>query len=145
VDKQKDTNETFCATQDCMNNKKAENNFKAFSIQKEPIGEILYFGDPMCSWCWGITNDLEMLKEHFKQELQFELILGGLRPGGGDKWDKKMKKMLKGHWGHVNDRTGQPFNYELFNWGNFNYDTEPPSRAVRVIRDLIPEEEFNFF
>jgi hypothetical protein len=92
-------NETFCATQDCMNNKKAENNFKAFSIQKEPIGEILYFGDPMCSWCWGITNDLEMLKEHFKQELQFELILGGLRPGGGDKWDKKMKKMLKGHWG----------------------------------------------
>ncbi|MDF1548192.1 MAG: DsbA family protein [Bacteroidales bacterium] len=129
-----------CATHN-INEKLAE----AFSLDKDPLGKIMYFGDPMCSWCWGIANHLEKIKEHYKYKLNFELVLGGLRPGGGEKWDNNMKEMLRGHWKHVNEYSGQEFNYELLNRDFFNYDTEPPSRAVRIVRDLAAEKEFQFF
>lgn len=129
-----------CATHS-INEKLAE----AFSLDKDPVGKIIYFGDPMCSWCYGIANHIEKIKEHYKYKLNFELVLGGLRPGGGEKWDDQMKNMLREHWQHVNEYSGQPFNYELFNLKIFNYDTEPPSRTVRIVRDLAPEKEFQFF
>ncbi len=146
MEKKKEEKGMLCTEDGCViEGNTTESNFKSLFIQREPIGKIIYFGDPMCSWCWGITNDLERLRDHFKYELQFELVLGGLRPGGGDKWDDNMKEMLKGHWGHVNERTGQPFNYQIFSLKSFNYDTEPPSRAVRIVRDLAPKKEFDFF
>ena len=145
METKKDEKGMVCTTEGCATNNINEKLFEAFSISKEPIGKIIYFGDPMCSWCWGIANHLTELKEHYKYELKFELVMGGLRPGGGDKWDDSMKEMLQGHWNHVHERSGQVFNYELFNRAEFNYDTEPPSRAVRIIRDLSPEKEFTFF
>jgi len=145
MEKKKEEKGMICTTEGCATNKINDKLFEAFSIPKEPIGKIIYFGDPMCSWCWGIANHLEKLIEHFKYELKFELVLGGLRPGGGDKWDDSMKKMLRGHWNHVNEYSGQAFNYELLDRDEFNYDTEPPSRAVRIVRDIVPEKEFTFF
>ncbi len=107
--------------------------------------KLLYFGDPMCSWCWGITPSLQALKAHFAGTLDFELVMGGLRPGGGDPWTTQFKEMLRGHWQHVQQASGQPFNYGLFDIDQFNYDTEPPARAVRIVRDLVPEKEFDFY
>ena len=91
--------------------------------------EIIYVGDPMCSWCWGISNHLKSLKEHFPQ-YKFTIVVGGLRPGGGDPWNDEMKGFLKHHWEEVNKRSGQPFGYKLFDLEYFNYDTEPPCRAI---------------
>lgn len=108
-------------------------------------GKLIYFGDPMCSWCWGIANSLSELKNKFKDSLSFELVMGGLRPGGGDPWNDEMKAFLKEHWGHVNDASGQEFNYGIFNKSHFNYDTEPPSRAVVLVRSMFPNLEFDFF
>lgn len=108
-------------------------------------GKLIYFGDPMCSWCWGITNHLGKLREEFKGRLDFEMVMGGLRPGGGELWNEEMKTMLRQHWEHVEEASGQPFNYALLDWDEFEYDTEPPARAVRVIRDLKPEKELMFY
>ena len=91
-------------------------------------GEIIYIGDPMCSWCWGISNHLQELKEHFAEH-KFSIVLGGLRPGGGDPWDDNFKGFLKHHWEEVTARSGQPFGYKLFDRASFNYDTEPPCRV----------------
>lgn len=107
--------------------------------------KLIYFGDPMCSWCWGIANNLEQVKTAFADRVDFELVLGGLRPGGGDAWDGKMKEFLRTHWKHVHEASGQPFNYDLLEWDEFNYDTEPSCRAVRVVRDIHPQKEFAFF
>ncbi|MGL1889754.1 MAG: DsbA family protein, partial [Reichenbachiella sp.] len=114
-------------------------------VPNKDRNKLLYFGDPMCSWCWGITNHLEAIVEDVKDTTDFELVLGGLRPGGGDEWNEEMKEMLKSHWGHVNEASGQPFDYDFFNKDSFNYDTEPPSRAVRVVRDLSPAKEWSFY
>ena len=108
-------------------------------------GKLIYFGDPMCSWCWGIIKNLDRLKKRFNGVLGFELVMGGLRPGGGDHWDKAMKEFLRNHWQHVHAASGQPFNYDLLSRETFNYDTEPPSRAVVLVRDMKPDVEFDFF
>lgn len=106
---------------------------------------LLYFGDPMCSWCWGITNNLDKIKDQYADRFDFELVLGGLRPGGGEAWTPAFREMIKGHWQHVQKASGQPFDYAFFDREVFNYDTEPPARAVRVVRDLAPEKEWGFY
>ena len=105
--------------------------------------EIIYVGDPMCSWCWGIAGHLEKLKAHYPQ-YKFSIVLGGLRPGGGEAWDERMKDFLKHHWAEVTKRSGQPFGYALFDREEFNYDTEPPCRAVVTARHWL-EDTLPFF
>lgn len=107
---------------------------------------LIYVGDPMCSWCWGIAPSLKELRDFYKEKnIGFEIVVGGLRPGGGDPWDDQMKDFLKHHWQEVTARSGQPFGYELFDRDEFNYDTEPPCRAVVAARPLLGERELEFF
>ena len=106
---------------------------------------IIYIGDPMCSWCWGIAHELQKLRDHYKNQYEFELIVGGLRPGGGEEWNDKFKDFLRHHWEDVNKASGQPFSFNILESDYFNYDTEPACRAVRVVRDLDSEKEFDFF
>ncbi len=119
------------------------------SIGTDPKGdktEIIYVGDPMCSWCWGISPDLIKLRDHYrKEQVAFRVLVGGLRPGGGDPWDDQMKSFLKHHWEEVNQRSGQPFGYELFEKETFNYDTEPSCRAVVAARAMVKDREMEFF
>ncbi|MFK7954023.1 MAG: DsbA family protein [Ekhidna sp.] len=108
--------------------------------------EIIYVGDPMCSWCWGISPALIELRDHFaKEKIGFRVLSGGLRPGGGDPWNEEMKNFLKEHWGHVTEKSGQPFGYALMDLEDFNYDTEPSCRAVVAARPLVKEKVMEFF
>lgn len=123
-------------------NKAADGHELNHSVQK---AKIMYFGDPMCSWCWGITHHLDWVKETFSDQLDFELVLGGLRPGGGDEWTPEFREMLRSHWEHVEQASGQPFDYSFFERKSFEYDTEPAARAVRVVRDMDPSLEWRFY
>ncbi|MEL6721304.1 MAG: DsbA family protein [Bacteroidota bacterium] len=108
--------------------------------------EIVYIGDPMCSWCWGIAEELKALREHYVAEGNtFKIVVGGLRPGGGDQWNDQFKNFLKHHWKEVNQRSGQPFGNKLFDLEQFNYDTEPACRAVVAARPFVGEKELAFF
>lgn len=98
----------------------------------------------MCSWCWGIAQHLGKLKDAFEGQVQFEIVMGGLRNGGGDAWDDKMKGFLREHWEHVHKASGQPFSFALLDREEFNYDTEPSCRAVRVVRDMDATKEYLF-
>ncbi|MEM7513468.1 MAG: DsbA family protein [Bacteroidota bacterium] len=107
---------------------------------------VIYVGDPMCSWCWGITEHLKSFRKSLKQQgIKFEILMGGLRPGGGDPWNDKMKNFLKHHWEEVNKRSGQPFGYGLFEKESFNYDTEPACRAVVTSRNFLEADQVNDF
>ncbi|MFT4678397.1 MAG: putative protein-disulfide isomerase [Flavobacteriales bacterium] len=68
------------------------------------------------------------------------IAMGGLSPGGGDKWNSEFMGFLKHHWEEVNQRSGQPFGFDLFKLENFIYDTEPGCRAVVTIRAISPEK-----
>jgi putative protein-disulfide isomerase len=70
--------------------------------------------------------------------------LGGLRPGNTERFDEQRRAYSLSHWHAVHERTGQPFNFTFQMGPSFTYDTEPPSRAMVVVRQLAPEEELVF-
>ena len=108
--------------------------------------EIIYVGDPMCSWCWGISPALKEVREYYAPKgINYKIVVGGLRPGGGDAWTPEFKEFLKHHWEEVNERSGQPFGYTLFEKDTFEYDTEPACRAVVAARPQLEEKEMEFF
>jgi putative protein-disulfide isomerase len=108
--------------------------------------ELIYVGDPMCSWCWGLSPQLNALQRYGQQKgIPFTLNMGGLRPGGGEEWNTQFKNFLKHHWEEVHKRSGQPFGYALFDLANFNYDTEPACRAVVTARSMEAEKTLRFY
>ena len=105
---------------------------------------LIYIGDPLCSWCYGFAEEISKAKESLKEKVDFELIMGGLRPYNTETM-KGLGDFLKEHWEHVEERSGQSFNYEILNDHSFVYDTEPPSRAVKTMESLQPDKAFEFF
>lgn len=104
---------------------------------------LIYFGDPMCSWCYGFAPEIEKIEKRF-DELNFEVVLGGLRPYGKQKM-AELSKFLKEHWQEIEEETLQPFNYDILKLSDYIYDTEPASRAVETARQMKPEITLDFF
>lgn len=112
---------------------------------------VTYAGDPMCSWCWGMSPVIDQLARWCEKEgLPFRLAMGGLRAGGGDPWNAAFRNFLRDEWRTIQARTGQPFGFGLLERPHFNYDTEPACRAVVVARQLFGDDpsrqrELGFF
>ena len=105
---------------------------------------LIYIGDPMCSWCYGFTDELSGVKEKYNDVLDFELVMGGLRPYNTQTMSE-LKDFLAHHWEDVNKASGQEFKYEILDSKTITYDTEPPCRANVVVRQLAPDKSFAFF
>lgn len=104
---------------------------------------LIYIGDTMCSWCHGFSPELDKLQNNHP-ELNLVLVMGGLRPYNTEK-AIDMADFLRSHWVEINERTGQPFSYDILDDPDFIYDTEPASRAVVVARMMKAEIEYDFF
>lgn len=112
------------------------------TAQEKPT--LIYFGDPMCSWCYGFSSELDKVIEDLNGLIDFEIIMGGLRPYN-DKHISDMEDFLAGHWREVSERSGKVFNYEILKNKEFIYDTEPPSRAFVIFRESYPKLAYKFF
>ncbi|MCI4030086.1 hypothetical protein [Dickeya dianthicola] len=102
---------------------------------------VRYIGDPMCSWCWGISPVLEELTQYCDQKkIGFTLTMGGLRAGGGDAWVPAFQEFLRREWTHIAKVTGQPFGFSLLTAKHFDYDTEPACRAVVIAEQMFAQQ-----
>ncbi|MCR4376751.1 MAG: DsbA family protein [Rhodospirillales bacterium] len=110
-----------------------------------PGKHVLYFGDPMCSWCWGFAPELRQIHDAIQDRAQFHLVMGGLRPGTSDAWDGAMRRDIRHHWQDVQDKSGQPFDFARFDDETFVYDTEPACRALVSVRMLAPDMALSFY
>ena len=101
------------------------------------VPTVRYIGDPMCSWCWGISPALKEVSTYCQSHgLDFSVHVGGLRPGGGDEWNSSFKAFLRHEWENIHRVTGQPFGFSVLDRAEFNYDTEPACRAVVAMKLL---------
>jgi len=105
---------------------------------------FLYIADPMCSWCWGFSPVIERISEEFGDKVPVRVMVGGLRPGTTKPMQDKDKEYISNHWTHVQDASGQPFDFEFFNQDGFVYDTEPACRAVVAARSLDDTKTLGF-
>ncbi len=107
------------------------------------IGELRYFGDPMCSWCWGFKPVLEQAEVEYP-ELRRITVMGGLRGEGDAPMDDQLMKMIRSAWVRIEEATGQPFNHELWERHRPLANTLTACRAVMAARHLHPESEWEF-
>ncbi len=107
--------------------------------------EVIYVGDPMCSWCYGFTNVIQGLRNKFGARAKFTLVMGGLRPDGTHVADQQYTAFLRGHWQEIAAQTGQPFSFSILDRTGWIYDTEKACRAVVTMRRLKPEAEWAYF
>ena len=84
--------------------------------------EVIYVGDPMCSWCYGFTQVIGELRAKYQDRAKFSLVMGGLRPDGT----------------HVVDQV----DLDRLGW---IYDTEKACRAVVTLRLMQPGSEWAYF
>jgi putative protein-disulfide isomerase len=107
--------------------------------------ELVYLGDPLCSWCWGFAPVLEKLPEALG--LPLKVVCGGMSPGDGARViDEKTQSFLGGCWSQVEEASGQPFDHgQLAGMLGWRYDSEPPSLAVVAVREAAPDKAMAFF
>lgn len=106
--------------------------------------EIIYVGDPMCSWCWGMAPVVETLSG--RDDVSMRVVLGGLRPGpNAQQLDDELRRFLRAHWDKVGEVSGQPFSSRALERENWMYDTELPAIAVTTMRAYAPHQALRFF
>jgi len=106
--------------------------------------ELIYVGDPMCSWCWGFSPTLAGLEKRIN--IPIRTVVGGLSPGeAAHAVDDALVEMLEHHWGHVEEASGQPFDRAILARRGWRYDTELPCSAVVAVREQNPALTLRFF
>ena len=106
--------------------------------------EVIYVGDPMCSWCWGLAPTLHEISK--RTDVEMRVVVGGLRPGpSAETLDDRMRAMLAHHWEKVAAVSQQPFDHTFLDNQGWVYDTELPAIAVTTMRQMAPTETLRFF
>jgi putative protein-disulfide isomerase len=105
---------------------------------------LVYFADPMCSWCYGFSPVIAALAERFEDRLPLDLVMGGLRAGNTEPMRAEDKDYIRSAWARVGAASGQPFDFSFFDREGFLYDTEPACRAVVTARRLLPRMALPF-
>lgn len=111
---------------------------------KQPTQNLVYFADPMCSWCWGFSDVIHHVAEEFRDRVPMMMVMGGLHAGNTEYMLEADKKTIKEHWQHVSEMTGKPFDLSFFERTEFIYDTEPSCRAVVTAQRLQPLHALEF-
>jgi putative protein-disulfide isomerase len=99
---------------------------------------LVYFADPMCSWCYGFAPAIAAIAERFEERMPLQLVMGGLRAGHTAAMRPQDKDYIRDAWTRVGAATGQPFDFSFLDREGFVYDTEPACRAVVTARRLLP-------
>jgi len=111
---------------------------------------LIYFADPMCSWCYGFGQSLGAVLEDPRDAapLQLALVMGGLRPYTSEALADGRADEIFGHWKHVHEASGLPFAQApdtALHEPGFIYDTEPASRAIVAVRTHWPQHVWRYF
>ena len=107
--------------------------------------QILYFADPMCSWCWGFSPVIHQIAKTYSDDVSIQIHVGGLRAGNTKVMDSDQRMYILNHWFSVNEASGQPFDFSFQMPEGFIYDTEPACRAIKTMQQLNQRQDLHYF
>mgnify|MGYP006288054891 FL=1 len=99
--------------------------------------ELVYFANPMCSWCYGFHAGFAAALGARISACSVTVALGALRADTEPLRDEQ-KAYLREAWTQVAAASGRPFAFDLLERDDLVYDTRPASRAVAAVRTAAP-------
>ncbi len=103
---------------------------------------LLYFHDPMCSWCWGFAPVWRQVRDNLPVHITLENIVGGLAPDSNAPMPTELQKKLQTIWERIqNTIPGTEFNFDFWTECLPRRSTYPACRAVLAAKSLEPSKE----
>lgn len=111
--------------------------------------KITYYYDALCGWCYGFTDAFKEFKEAHKEDIDFEVVSGGLFLGARvGKINDVAPYIKQGAYKSVEQTTGvlfgKPFLDKVLGEGNILLDSLPPAIALSVIKEHHPVKSVEF-
>lgn len=111
-------------------------------------GKLIYILDPHCGWCYGNTNNIVSLREHFAETFDFELLVGGMwlgkrAPFGGE----QLHRFISTHAPRLSETTGMTVGkayYVLTSNPNYQFSSLEASAAVTTVKAIEADKAFPF-
>jgi len=104
--------------------------------------ELLYFHDPMCSWCWAFRPVWTDLCAQLPAGMTVRRVVGGLAPDSDVPMPPEMRVKLKGTWQTIEQRVpGTRFNFAFWDVCTPRRSTYNACRAVLAAARLAPTHE----
>lgn len=103
---------------------------------------VIVVTDPMCSWCWGMASSVEEAAHILHEEVEFDLLLGGINIHGTQPMGDYGRRHLLHIWKEVEATTGQVFNHSIPE--GLVYNSTLPCIAVEAIRRRSGQAPFGF-
>ena len=110
--------------------------------QTADLPELLYLFDPLCGWCYGMTPVVQRARREFAGRVTTTVLCGGMITGD-------RVEPIGASWGYISGAsqqvaqvTGADFGAAFRQVGEAGtqvQNSEPPSRAVAVFRQLDPQ------
>ncbi|UOG74004.1 DsbA family protein [Hymenobacter tibetensis] len=109
--------------------------------------ELLYIFDPLCGWCYGMSPVLQRIQQEFAGQVDVSVLCGGMLTGEQVAPISEAWSYISGSLQQVEKVTGVVFGEAfraLGEEGAYVQDSEPPSRAIHVFRQLNQNQTPNF-
>lgn len=127
---------------------KQELSAKSLNVQPKKV-KLIYYYDALCGWCYGFSPVMLKLNERYGERLDIEVISGGLFLGDRVGSVNKVAPHIKaGAYKSVEQRTGVKFGAtflaDVFGEGKMTLNSLPPSTALCIVKEHLPEKELVF-
>jgi len=104
--------------------------------------ELLYFHDPMCSWCWGFRPAFTALRAQLPTDLTLRSVVGGLAPDNDQPMPEEMREKVTGFWRTIQETVpGTRFNFAFWENCTPRRSTYNACRAVLTAARQSPKHE----
>jgi len=122
------------------------------TIKKKVINKkikVRYYYDALCGWCYGFSPVMEQLKKEYKDQIEVEVISGGLFLGNRAGYVNEVAPHIKsGAYKSVEAlsgvKFGKPFLDDVFGEGEMVLNSLPPTIALCIVKEKFPDKELEF-
>lgn len=109
--------------------------------------KLIYVYDPTCGWCYGFTPVIRQLQQQFGQEMEFEILSGGMLLSANHRPASAMYTYIQDAHKRVEETTGVVFGSAFLNeylQTDDIMDSEKPGVALTVFKQYQPENAISF-
>ena len=103
---------------------------------------VVLVTDPLCSWCWGMADEFEAARASLGDEVDFELMLGGINTHGTQPIGDYGRRFMRRLWQEVAATTGQQFGELVVS--DYVHNSVLPCLAIEAVAELLEHVPFEY-